>query len=231
LCCPEVDQEADEMSTAPDWIREAVSPPRFAPYLTSCRGDLAVAAELYWWNIAVSEAFYAPLHCLEVSLRNAAHQQLARRFDRSDWWHAAPLTRAGLRLVADAEEKLVMRGRARTSDDMVAALSFGFWVSLFSRTFDRSLWVPGLHSALPHYRGPRRVLHRELHSVLLFRNRIMHHEPVHNRHLEADHRTIRRLLGYVSPAMAHQLERYDRVPEVLGLRPAASSTPPSGNGR
>lgn len=216
------------MNDEPNWIRDAISAPRFAPYLARCRGDLAAAVDLYWWNIEVSAAFYAPLHCLEVSLRNAAHQQLTRRFGRTAWWQVAPLTRVGSRMVADAEDKLVARGRERTSDDMVAALSFGFWVSLFSSRFDRSFWVPCLHRALPHYRGPRREVHSDLHSTLLFRNRIMHHEPVHYRHLEADHRTIGRLLGYVSPAMVTQLQTYDRVPDVLLKRPAPPHSPGGG---
>lgn len=219
------------MSTEPNWIRNSLSPARFAPYLARTRGDLAAAIELYWWNVGVSAAFYAPLHCLEMALRNAVHQQMVIEFGRTDWWEVAPLSGSGLRIVAETQGKLATRGRPYTADDMVTELSFGFWVSFVSNTYDRSLWVPCLHKAFPHYRGPRRRLHRDLHTMLLFRNRIMHHEPIHHRHLTADHDTILRLLGYLSPGMAAQLASYDQVKAVLRQRPRDASQALRGTAR
>lgn len=217
------------MSSEPDWIRDGLSAPRFAPYLVKTGGDLRAAIDLYWWNVTISAAFYAPLHCLEMALRNSIHQQLAVNFGRTDWWDAAPLNKSGLRIVSDTRSKLAdRRARAVTDDDMVAELSFGFWVSLVSSTYHRTLWVPCLHKAFPFHRGKRGPLHRDLHTMLLFRNRIMHHEPIHHRHLEADHRTILRLLGYLSPAMAEQLKSYDQVEAVLRNRPGGSSSASPG---
>lgn len=211
------------MSNDPDWIRGALSWPRFAPYLARAGGDMTTAVQLYWWNVGVSAAFYAPLHCLEVTLRNSLHLRLTIVFGRTDWWESAPLYKNGRRMVDDARCKLTTRARPYTADDMVAELSFGFWVSLVSGIYHRTLWTPFLHTAFPSYRGPRRQLHGELHTMLLFRNRIMHHEPIHHRHLEADHQTILRLLGQLSPDMAKQLKLYDQVESVLGQRPGGAS--------
>jgi hypothetical protein len=207
------------MSTGPDWIRDALSTQRFAPYLAKTGGDVSAAIAWYWWNVDVSAAFYAPLHCLEVTLRNALHRRMATACGRSDWWAAAPLMPSGQQTVADARHKLTTRGRAGTADAMVAELSFGFWVSLVSGSYHRSLWERGLYKAFPLFRGPRRALHADLLTMLLFRNRIMHHEPIHHRHLEADHQTALRVVGYISPDMLQQLKQYDCVPVVLGRRP------------
>ncbi|MEO7196347.1 MAG: hypothetical protein ABIZ05_16295 [Pseudonocardiaceae bacterium] len=177
--------------------------------------------ELYWWNVEVSAAFYTPLHCLELSLRNALHARLCVRFDRVDWWSTAPLSDNGKRIVSDAVQKMVGRTSQRyVADDVVAELSFGFWVSLLSRgaAYDRTLWVPALHRAFPFYRGRRQVLHDNLLAMVLLRNRIMHHEPVHHRDLRADHAKIYRLLGYISPRMVKELGAFDRVGEVLRRR-------------
>ncbi|MDQ3576699.1 MAG: hypothetical protein M3443_03670 [Actinomycetota bacterium] len=216
------------MRTETDWIRDALSVPRFAPYLAKTGGDLRAAIQLYWWNVGVSAAFYAPLHCLEMTLRNAVHQQLAVKFGRIDWWEIAPLNKSGFRVVGDTRSKLATRARPSTADDMVAELSFGFWVSFVSNTYHRSVWVPCLHKAFPFYRGRRGPLHSDLHTMLLFRNRIMHHEPIHHRHLEEDHRTILRLLGYLSSAMAAQLKPYDQVEAMLRQRPGSSSSAVAG---
>lgn len=208
------------MSNEHDWIRDVLSIPRFAPYLSRTGGDASAALELYWWNVDVSAAFYAPLHCLELALRNSANLQMVLEFGRADWWAVAPLNTGGLRIVGDTRDKLATRvQRSCAADDIVAALSFGFWVSLVSNTYHRTLWTPCLHKAFPYYRGNRRQLHVDLHTMLLFRNRIMHHEPIHHRHLEADHRTILRLLGYLSPIMVEQLKPYDPVEAVLTQRP------------
>ena len=167
----------------PEWIRDVLSIPRFAPYLARTNGDVDAAIRLYKWNVEISAAFYTSLHCLELGLRNAMHDRLRTRFGRADWWVVAPLSDNGKRTVSSAVEKLVGRsGRRYTADDIVAELSFGFWVSLVSRgaAYDRTLWVPALHRAFPFYRGKRKPLHDNLLAMVLLRNRIMHHEPVHH---------------------------------------------------
>lgn len=99
-------------------------------------------------------------------------------------------------------------------------MSFGFWVSLLSAgaAYDRVLWVPTLHLAFPHYSGTRRALHDNLLTMVLLRNRIMHHEPVYYRDLAADHRKLYRLLGYLSPEAVARARALDRVGAVLGRR-------------
>lgn len=202
----------------PEWICQVLSLPRFAPYLTKTHGDLDAAVRLYWWNVKVSAAFYTPLHCLELTLRNAMHEQLKIGFDRQDWWAVTPLHPNGQRMVVAAIGNVAARrGRDYKADDIVAELSFGFWVSLLSRGagYDRTLWVPVLHRAFPYYRGNRAPLHENFVTMQRLRNRIMHHEPIHHRDLRADHAKVYRLLGYISPIAARQLQGFDRVGDVL----------------
>jgi hypothetical protein len=204
----------------PGWVERVISVPRFAPYLGALSGDRLVAWDLYQWNVQVSEAFYGPLHCLEICLRNAEHNRLRNRFGTDDWWRVAPLSGSEVAKVTAAKQKLARKGVSLPSaDDVVTELSFGFWVSLLSRKYDRHLWVPALHGAFPHYSGRRESLRDNLQTMVLLRNRIMHHEPIHHRHLTADHAKIYRLLGYVEPQFAGWLRDFDRVPEVLTRRP------------
>ena len=207
------------MGIEPDWIRDSLSLPRFARYLARAGGDRAAAIELYRWNVAISAGFYASLHYLEVSLRNGLHRQLTILFGRDDWWESAPLDKVARGKVREARRKLNQRGLPWGADDMVAALTLGYWVSLLSKGYDQGLWRSCLHQAFPLYRGPRGSLHDWLVAILYLRNRIMHHEPIHHRDLEADHRKILRVLGYLSPAMVKQLEPDDPVPVLLKQRP------------
>ncbi|MFE3515365.1 hypothetical protein [Streptomyces sp. NPDC059166] len=204
------------------------------PYLDACGGDASRAGRLYWWNVEACGALYGPLHCLELTVRNALHAVLTEHYGRADWWESAPLNAQGLRLVAKARAKCAGRRgstpRRVRADSVVAELSFGFWAALISggSGYDRTLWVPVTHKAFPHYSGRRDSLYDALWSLVLLRNRVMHHEPVHTRHLAADHAKIYRLLGYVSPALVREVRAMDRFPAVLHHRAATcdGSRPP-----
>jgi hypothetical protein len=224
-------QERPMTAEQPEWIRDVLSTPRFASYLAASDSDVGTAISLYWWNVEVSAALYIPLHCLELALRNAMHAQLCSWLGRADWWVQAPLDNNGRLAVSTAEERLLRRpGRRYTADDVVAKLTFGFWVSLLSRGYDRELWVPALHRAFPYFTRRRQELHADLLDVLDLRNRIMHYEPVHRRDLWRDHAKLHRLLGYISPRMVKELQARDRVGEVLRSR-NAGSTPGGGAAR
>ncbi|MEV6872643.1 hypothetical protein [Amycolatopsis sp. NPDC051128] len=212
------------MTALPGWLDRNISEPRFRPYLDATGGDPAPALELYQWNIAVASAFYTPLHWLEVTLRNALHHELRSHFGRPDWWATAPLADNGRRAITRAHTQLTKRKAAGCPDDLVTELSLGFWVSLLSRglAYDRTLWVPALHRAFPHHSGRRHDLHADLFPLLHFRNRIMHHEPIHQLDLRRYHSTIYRLLGYVSPQVSALSARLDRTPALLDNRPDAT---------
>ncbi|WP_250033220.1 hypothetical protein [Paractinoplanes maris] len=188
-----------------------------------------MALELYWWNIEVSAAFYPALNFLEVILRNAFHDELTSNYARSEWWTTAPPVGDGAFVIDAAQRKLNRTsGHVPTSDDVVAAMPFGFWVSLLSRSNEEVMWRPALYRAFrPGYRGPRRQMHAHLEHLRMFRNRIMHHEPVHMRHLEADRERIYELVEYLAPGATRMLERVDNLAEVLARRPV----PYLGRGR
>ncbi|WP_131739095.1 hypothetical protein [Actinomadura roseirufa] len=207
----------------PTWLHQALSAARFGPYVASSGGDVERASRLYQWNVEVSAAFYVPLHWLEIALRNALNERLRAAYGREDWWDRAPLVQGGRTKVDQALKNARRNSRREGSrsfapDDVVAELSFGFWVGLLSRKNDRTFWVPILHQAFNGYNGRRDDLHRDLLSMVLFRNRVMHYEPIHHRDLEKDRHTTYRLLEYIGPELAGQVRRHDRVPAVLAGR-------------
>ncbi|RCW47209.1 hypothetical protein DFQ14_101555 [Halopolyspora algeriensis] len=106
---------------------------------------------------------------------------------------------------------------APCTDDIVAKLTLGFWISLLSRgrAYDRRFWVPVLHKAFPHYSGPRRPLHSELEDIRKLRNRIMHYEPIFEYDLHSYRAGIYRQLGHLSPVIADRVRPLDRIPEAL----------------
>lgn len=89
----------------------------------------------------------------EVVVRNALDaqlQELALSRAWQDWLHEAPLDKQGRRDVAQAQERLTMRGRRDASHGkLIAELSLGFWRYLCASRYYASLWVPALTRAFP----------------------------------------------------------------------------------
>ena len=114
-----------------DELEASLSRERLGTYLDAIGGDREGAIRLYAWNTAVSAAFYGPLQGLEVALRNAMYRGLAERYGEA-WYdnRDAGLDRGAMERIAGARTELARDGHGVDPPRIVAALSFGFWVSL-----------------------------------------------------------------------------------------------------
>ena len=194
-------------------LRRSISSPRFATYLRLASGDRHQALQLYTRNAAVGAAFHGPLQALEVTLRNAVHDIMAAT--HSSFWFDGPLLKGPEReAIAKATRSLRRGHKVRTPEDIVAALNFGFWVALFKRTYDTTLWRTVLYCSFEPT-PPRPELHQQLDRLRTLRNRIVHHEPILQRDLHADHDGILWMLDMLSPATAAWVKHHSRVREEL----------------
>ena len=211
-----------------DDLEASFSSERLSTYLKATGGDRAKAFHLYTWNTAISAAFYGPLQALEVALRNAMHSQLAQCYGAA--WYDNPAT--GLDTVcldrlADAKTEAARAGKAPGPPRIVAALSFGFWISLLGSggrigptgrkaDYERTLWRPALRRGFPHYSPlTRKQAHRPLNDLRKLRNRIAHHEPIFARNLIEDHERILDVTGWISPGTRSWIGGYSRVAVLL----------------
>lgn len=157
---------------------------------------------------------------LEVSFRNALHEQLTLLAGQEDWW----LKQSNL--LHDFEKDEIAKAISRatrvhaqsTPGHVVAELRFAFWVGLLANDYHKSLWQNRLERAFPDFSGLRTELHFNLDRLRKLRNRIAHHEPVHDRDLRSDSELIYFILGYIDPAVAAWVDELSRIPEVLSQR-------------
>lgn len=202
-----------------------ISPPRFQTYLTRCHGNQAAALRLYAWNMELSSAYWGPLGILEVLLRNALHKQMTLR-RQADWW-ADPrvyLQQRERDAMTRTVTKLVNAGNATpSSDDVVGASNFGFWVGLLDKGVPRDrhcdyhtvLWEPRLKHAFPNLGSiKRRQLHGDLDAIRKLRNRVAHHEPVF-RTSDRNIQQIVDVVGYMDTGVADFIAGTHRVYEVF----------------
>lgn len=116
-----------------DQLRPVMSDGRVGTYLTAAGFDEDRALRLYVWNALAGEAFHLPIQAVEVALRNRINGALCRLFG-ADWWrdagflHLADRERRGD--ISTATRRIANRGAALVTGQMVASLSFGFWVGV-----------------------------------------------------------------------------------------------------
>jgi len=184
---------------------------------TKLNGMRVDAVALEFWDIKAAAAFYAPLRCMEMTLRNAIDEAMRAGTRRSDWWNETALLKPGSqRLVTNALAALSEQGLVCPKPgQVVAQLSLGFWVSLVSRRYNQTLWVPFLHQAFPYLDTPRKGLHQRLEELRRLRNRISHQERIYQRDLAVDYERLTSVMRYLHPPSIEAMRSLDRVPEVI----------------
>jgi len=206
-------------------LARLLSAPRLDAYKAAAGGRLDDALQLYAWNLSISTALFESIHYLEVAVRNTMDSSLttwsAATSGSVDPWYrnsavalSAP-SRSKVRLAVDRATD--HSTRPELPGRVVAELSLGFWWSLLADSYSRTLWQPCLRRAFPQARRSR--LHDSLGGVLRLRNRIAHHEPVHQRDLSGDYTTILATAERITPRLAWWIDVTSRVPTVLRERP------------
>ncbi|WP_052583902.1 Abi family protein [Saccharomonospora iraqiensis] len=191
-------------------------------------------AELRTLDIHLSPArlapYWGPISAVEIAFRNAVHRALATHVGRPDWWNDPSMYPPDVVKARDEEKRLQrQRGRKRntsppTSDDVVAALSFGFWSSIVDAPRNaleqNRYWHTSLYEAFPnwHYKPGtqgRKDFVRRVELLRKFRNRVAHHEPLHRRDLARDHEALIAMAGFLDGDLSRFIADHSRVPDVL----------------
>ena len=141
----------------------------------------------YEQNLVFSKKAYIPLSILEVALRNSIDTLLSEKI--SDEWYKRDdfLTKDSKIKITQAIEHLKMKKEQITKDKIIAELSFGFWVNLFKKPYEKRLRINDLKKVFPNLPSKRtkitnrESIYRKLNHIRNFRNRIFHHEKVLNR--------------------------------------------------
>lgn len=189
---------------------------RLTKYLAVSNDDIDIALKLYEENTRLSEAFYTPLQCLEICLRNRVHQNLSGRHG-SDWFSngSVQLSAISQQMVADALRDL--RNPAVVDPGaVVAELKFAFWVGLLGPHYAPTLWRQSLHQVFRAAGGQRRdVVHQRFNAIRRFRNRIMHHEPIFDKPLLQIHGEIIEAIDWMCRETSDWGAHHSRLEYVL----------------
>lgn len=157
------------------------------------------------------------------------HRQLESVYG-SDWYDKPKcgLDAGALNRIDEAKNKLRKGSYPIDPPHVIAELPFGFWVSLLGKggkprhpetnkkNYEMTLWRPALFKAFPHSgRKNRSDTHQPLDFLRTLRNRIAHHEPIFNRHLEKDYLSIIEVTEWICPKTADWIKHHSRVEFLL----------------
>ena len=159
-------------------INEFISKNRFSSY-----EDMSEYEE----NLIFSKNSYIPLSVLEISLRNSIDILLSEKIAYN--WHEKNdfLTKDSKDKICQAIEFLKKKREKIQKHKIIAELSFGFWVNLFKKPYEKKLRINDLKKIFPNLplRNEKLInrekIYKELNHIRNFRNRVFHHEKVLNK--------------------------------------------------
>jgi hypothetical protein len=135
-------------------IVTAISPDRFKTYLTAAGHNQERALRLYLWNARLGGAFHMP-QAVEVALRNNVNLALSNVYT-ANWWECKNLydlldeeRRADLTIVV---RRIRNRELELYTGQVVAGLSFGFWVGMLHGRYNHRFGAVSLELPFPHSR-------------------------------------------------------------------------------
>lgn len=199
-----------------------LSSERLETYRLSPQEPLTDTLARYLWNLALCESLYPAIHLLEVVLRNQIHLALTPHF-QEDWLlrtgESAVLREPAQKDIQKVIKRLTSDRKPITTGRVIADLTLGFWVFLFSKPYDMPFWRKNLKVVFP-YLSKREcqqpVIQKRLMRIWTLRNRVSHHEPIWNKQtLLSDYRLILVLLGGMTPKAKSLLAPVDRFSSVF----------------
>ena len=205
-------------------LQPSVSSDRLKTYLIAVGYDQERALRLYIWNAYIGEAFHLPIQGVEVALRNSVNTALCGRFSENWWSSPAFRAIAARERKADIEtaiRRIQNRKRPLITGQVVANLSFGFWVGMLNARYNPTIWSSCLRTSFINLPADKSRVHLAAYArrVSDLRNRIWHHEPIFRMDLSDEYRAVMDLLNWVCPIKAGWLRPQCRVPQLLRQKP------------
>ena len=171
--------------------------------------------ELFILISEISAALWVHIIAFETTLRDFISEKLQRIYGVIDWWLVPNLlSRSDLKDINYAIRRLNGRQLPISNENVVANLSFSFWVELLSKRYHQKIWMK-LVKFFPAYPGRREDFYSKAREIRNLRNVIAHHGPILRRDLFRDHAYLHELTALLDPELANEVRRKSRVLDLL----------------
>jgi len=188
------------------------------------------AIKRYIWNIQLSESFYPALALFEIALRNRIDDVICQKIDPlwlDENWKKWPQKAVYERTkIQEAKQKLKKRQEKYTRGHLIAELTLGFWIGLLKKPFKPIIWQRSdvFESVFPNFTDTAldriTLINPHLETIRVLRNRISHHEPIHDWSggLDTAYKAIETAIFWISEDTHRNLQEISRFPLIWAER-------------
>lgn len=141
----------------------------------------------YLENIKYSKDFYIPLSIIEISFRNSLNRFYSVKIG-NNWQNRNDILQLDAqRSVQNATQILHQQNKQINQNNLIAELSFGFWVKLLTKAYTPYLRYNDLKQIFPNLPSSkdksinRHFVFTKLNNIRLFRNKVFHHDKIINK--------------------------------------------------
>lgn len=186
------------------------------------------ALALYQWNAEISGEFLPILQICEVTIRNSISEAIEKVYGVNWPWnktffYSLPNTKHGYNARKDLT---IIIDKFTTVGKIIPELKFYFWQKMMTSRHDSRIWDLHFDQTFPNMGLPqktisqkRKIIFDNLEKIRIFRNRIAHHEPIFNRPLNDDYKTIESIVSFRCSTTSDWLKNIEKVKEKITNKP------------
>ncbi len=156
-------------------------------FITKSRMVQYSSIDEYIENLYLSKEFYIPLSILEVSLRNSLNSFFTKKVGEN-WLFDKIFIKPYMQdKIYTAIKILKQQDKKITQDNLMAELSFGFWILLLKKPFQEYLRYKDLKVIFPNIeiekdlKVNRHYIFTKVNNIRLFRNKVFHFDKIINK--------------------------------------------------
>lgn len=188
-------------------LKENLSENRLSTYLKLADSDTSKAYDLYIKNIKLRQKFFCLLTEFEVLFRNKLNTILSAKYGY-DCYNSREIFFIDKHITAiqRIKQDLYREKKEQSNPNIISNLNLGFWVYLFNKDYDLTLWRSELYKTFPNKRISRKKVREELHKIKNFRNRIAHCECILKYPYDRYYNEIIEFVSWVDPNFAKWID-------------------------
>lgn len=186
------------------WVESFFSPERIESYLHDSNYDYEFALGAYCTDLKALGEATLWINLLEVALRNAVTNQIQAAIlsDQREWFAELQpiLNKQSREALSVARRRIERNGAPVTGASMKAALPLGFWMGLFARQYEATLWTPAIRRAFPILKKQnRQFVQSKLFEIYQLRNHVAHQGLISVAEMHVGRNRIVEVLSWISP--------------------------------
>lgn len=138
----------------------------------------------YFKNLQLCKEYYIPLSLVEIALRNSLNSHFKQKISQ-DWLLDKNFIQPQHQSKIDISVKLLKLEKKKVEqDNILAELSFGFFVTFFKAAYKNYLRYNDLKQIFPNLPSSknksvnRHFVFAKLNNIRLFRNKVFHHDKI-----------------------------------------------------